>query len=47
MLSSADAAAKARARGYRSPKYMITMVYLIAGKLDFELPTFGRATHTK
>lgn len=39
--------AKARARGYRSPKYMITMVYLIAGKLDFELPTFGRVTHTK
>jgi site-specific DNA-methyltransferase (adenine-specific) len=46
-LALLDRIVKARARGYRSPTYMITMVYLIAGKLDFELPTFGRATHTK
>jgi len=34
-------AAKAKARGYRSTKNLITMVYLIAGQLDFQL------THTK
>ena len=28
-------AAKARARGYRNPRKMITMAYLIAGKLKF------------
>ena len=39
--------AKARARGFRSVRYLITMVYLIAGKLDFKLPAFGYATHTK
>jgi transposase len=39
--------AKAKARGYRSTRYLITMVYLIAGKLDFGLPRFGWATHTK
>jgi transposase len=32
-------AAKARARGFRSMKNFITMVYIIAGKLDFRLPT--------
>lgn len=32
-------AAKRRARGYRSPKNLINMAYLIAGKLDFRLPT--------
>ena len=32
-------AAKARARGYRSNRNLITMVYIIAGKLDFKLPT--------
>lgn len=40
-------AAKARARGYRNKRYMITIVYLIAGKLP--LPTLSRplsATHT-
>ena len=41
-------AAKRRARGYRNPDYLITMVYLIAGKLDFNLPaSFLPATHTK
>lgn len=40
-------AAKARARGYRNKRYMITVVYLIAGKLP--LPTLSRplsVTHT-
>jgi len=32
-------AAKNRARGFRSTKNLITMVYLIAGKLEFNLPT--------
>ena len=41
-------AAKRRARGYRNPDYLITMVYLIAGKLKFELPAcFQLATHTE
>jgi transposase len=31
--------AKRRARGYRSIKNLINMAYLIAGKLDFRLPT--------
>jgi len=32
-------AAKARARGYRTNRNFITMAYLIAGKLNFNLPT--------
>ena len=32
-------AAKRRARGYRSTKNLVNMAYLIAGKLDFRLPT--------
>ncbi|MBU0673170.1 MAG: ISL3 family transposase [Proteobacteria bacterium] len=32
-------AAKRRARGYRTTKNLINMAYLIAGKLDFRLPT--------
>ena len=32
-------AAKARARGYRTTTNLIVMAYLIAGKLDFALPT--------
>jgi|ETNmetMinimDraft_26_1059896.scaffolds.fasta_scaffold12925_2 transposase len=39
--------AKVKARGFRSSRYLITMVYLIAGKLDFKLPAFTHATHTK
>jgi transposase len=42
-------AAKRRARGYRNIRYLITMIYLIAGKLDFEglpLPVLC-ATHSK
>jgi transposase len=36
-------AAKARARGYRSKKKMITIIYLIAGKLPLPSPS---VTHT-
>lgn len=32
-------AAKRRARGYRTTRNLINMAYLIAGKLDFRLPT--------
>lgn len=38
-LNSLIQAAKARARGYRSDRNLITMVYIIAGKLDYRLPT--------
>jgi len=38
-INSLIQAAKAKARGYRSTRYLITMVYLIAGKLEFNLPT--------
>lgn len=38
-INSLIQAAKARARGYRTSKNIIAMAYLIAGKLDFELPT--------
>jgi len=40
-INSLIQAAKAKARGYRSSKNLITIVYLIAGQLDFQL------THTK
>jgi transposase len=36
-INSLFQAAKRKARGYRSDKNMITMVYLLAGKLDFSL----------
>ncbi len=39
--------AKSKARGFRSTAYLITMVYLIAGKLDFKLPAIAQVTHTK
>ena len=32
-------AAKARARGYRTTRNFISVTYLIAGKLKFDLPT--------
>ncbi len=41
-INSLVQAAKAKARGYRTTKNLITMTYLVAGKLDF--PTL---THTK
>ncbi|NDY71999.1 hypothetical protein DO021_10785 [Desulfobacter hydrogenophilus] len=31
--------AKSRARGYRSPRNLIAMIYLIGGRLQFSLPT--------
>lgn len=38
-INSMIQAAKARARGYRTKRNLITMIYLIAGKLNFDLPT--------
>ena len=38
-VNSLVQAAKAKARGYRSIENFITMVYIVAGKLDFDLPT--------
>jgi len=38
-MNSLIQAAKARARGYRSVGNFITMIYIIAGKLEFDLPT--------
>ena len=38
-LNSLIQAAKARARGYRTARNFITMAYLIAGQLTFNLPT--------
>jgi transposase len=38
-INSLVQAAKARARGYRTTKNLITMTYLIADKLNFNLPT--------
>ncbi|WP_318557216.1 ISL3 family transposase [Geobacter anodireducens] len=35
-VNSLIQAAKARARGYRNPKNLITMAYIIAGKLNFK-----------
>ena len=37
----------AKARGFRSTRYLIAMVYLIAGKPDFKLPTIAQITHTQ
>jgi len=34
-LNSLIQAVKARARGYRTTRNFITMIYIIAGKLDF------------
>lgn len=38
-INSLVQAAKAKARGYRSDRNLITMVYLLAGKLEYHLPT--------
>jgi transposase len=46
-INSLIQSAKAKARGFRNSRYLITMVYLIAGKLDFKLPNVGYITHTK
>ena len=39
-INSLIQAAKAKARGYRSTKYLKIIIYLVAGKLDFRLPSF-------
>jgi transposase len=46
-INSLIQSAKAKARGFRNSRYLVTMVYLIAGKLDFKLPDLGYVTHTK
>ena len=38
-INSLIQAAKAKARGYRTTKNLIAMIYLIGGKLKFGLPT--------
>ena len=38
-INSLIQAAKAKARGYRTNKNLIAMIYLIGGKLKFGLPT--------
>lgn len=38
-INSLIQAAKARARGFRTKRNLIAMIYLIAGKLAFDLPT--------
>ena len=40
-VNSLIQAAKARARGYRNVYRFISMVYLLAAKLDFRLPVWG------
>lgn len=47
-LNSLIQSAKSRARGFRSPENMATIIYLLLGKLDFKMPgVFPRATHMK
>jgi len=46
-INSLIQSAKRKARGFRSTRYLITMVYLIAAKLDFKLPAIAQVTHTK
>jgi transposase len=46
-INSLIQSAKAKARGFRNSRYLITMIYLIAGKLDFKLPAIAQTTHTK
>ncbi len=46
-INSLIQSAKRKARGFRSTRYLITMVYLIAGKLNFKLPAIAQVTHTK
>lgn len=37
-VNSLAQAARARARGYRNPETFKTMIYLIAGRLQYDLP---------
>jgi transposase len=46
-INSIIQAAKAKARGFRSPRKMMTIIYLLLGKLDFRLPNaLPSATHS-
>jgi transposase len=40
-INSLVQAAKTKARGYRSTRNLKAMIYLIAGKLDMQLPAFA------
>ncbi len=40
-------AAKRKARGFRSFRKLRTMIFLVAGKLDFDLPQMKLLTHSK
>ncbi len=42
-VNSLVQAAQSRARGYRNVHPFISMVYLLAGKLEFRLPHWGAA----
>jgi len=46
-INSLIQSAKRKARGFRSTRYLTTMVCLIAGKLGFKLPAIAQVTHTK
>jgi len=46
-INSLIQAAKARSRGFRSSRYFITMIYLIAGRFDLRLPPLRVSAHTK
>ncbi|MCC7290425.1 MAG: transposase [Phycisphaerales bacterium] len=46
-INGLSQSAKRKARGFRSSDYLMTMVYLITGKLDFKLPALAPATHRK
>ena len=38
-INSLVQAVRKKARGYRTTRYFINMIYLVAGKLNFLLPT--------
>lgn len=46
-LNSLIQAAKARARGYRTTRYLVTMIYLLVGKLELRLPPLRLVAHAK
>ena len=46
-INSLIQAAKGRSRGFKTARYLKTMIYLIAGKLDLQIIPLRVATHTK
>lgn len=46
-MNSLIQTAKGRARGFRTTRYLVTMIYLLLGKLDLRLPPLRPTTHTK